>query len=89
MLAAAMSTQFGRPMVRVAYSGISFVVDAHGDIRALQPPFTEAATVTSLPLLTINTIYRRGGWIFPWLCVLGLIVAVVVARRRGRNLGEE
>jgi apolipoprotein N-acyltransferase len=82
MLAAAMSTQFGRPMVRVAYSGISFVVDPHGDIRDAQPPFTESTAVARLPLLTIDTVYRRGGWIFPWLCILGTLVAVMIARRR-------
>jgi apolipoprotein N-acyltransferase len=82
MLAAAMSTQFGRPMVRVAYSGISFVVDPHGDIRDAQAPFTESTTVARLPLLRIDTVYRRGGWIFPWLCVLGTLVAVMIARRR-------
>jgi len=89
MLAAAMATQFGRPMVRVAYSGISFVVDVHGDIRAAQAPFTEAAVVTPLPLLTIETIYRRGGWVFPWLCVLGTLISIMIARRRDREASEE
>lgn len=90
MLAAAMSTQFGRSMVRVAYSGISFVVDPHGDIRSAQAPFTEAAIVTPLSLLTIDTVYRRGGWIFPWLCVLLSFAGVFIARRRSNDEpGEE
>ena len=89
MLAAAMSTQFGRSMVRVAYSGISFVVDPHGDIRAAQGPFTEAAVVAPLTLHTIETVYRRGGWLFPWLCVLASIAAVLIARRREVDTGVE
>jgi apolipoprotein N-acyltransferase len=46
--------------------------------------------VTPLSLLTIDTVYRRGGWIFPWLCVLLSLAGVFIARRRSNDEpGEE
>jgi apolipoprotein N-acyltransferase len=89
MLAAAMATQFGRPMLRIAYTGMSFVVDPHGDIRGETAPYSEAATVEPIHLLSIDTVYRRGGWLFPYLCLVGAVLAFVVARRRGGQPTEE
>jgi apolipoprotein N-acyltransferase len=89
MLAAAMATQFGRPMLRIAYTGMSFVVDPHGRIRGETEPFSEAATVESIPLLQVDTVFRRGGWLFPYLCLVGVLLAFGFARRQGAELTEE
>jgi len=89
MLAAAMATQFGRPMLRIAYTGMSFVVDPHGDIRGETAPFSEAATVEPVHLLSIDTVFRRGGWIFPYLCLIGVIIVFAVARRKDGQPTEE
>lgn len=83
MLAAVQATQFGRPMLRIAYTGVCFIVEPHGDIKAETKPFEEVATVESLRLATVPTIYQRGGWIFAWLCVGASVAGFVLGRRRG------
>jgi apolipoprotein N-acyltransferase len=69
MLAAVQSIQFGRPMVRIAYTGVCMLVEPDGSIVAETEPFTDVADVQPLRLLTIDTVFRRGGWLFPWVCV--------------------
>ncbi len=68
MLAAAQAMENGRPMVRIAYTGISMVVMPNGDITHYSKPYTEVAEVADVPINPVETIYRQGGWIFPWLC---------------------
>ena len=83
MLAAVQATQFGRPLLRIAYTGICFVVEPNGRILFETRPFTEAVAVESMRLLRIETLYLRGGWVFPWLCVLVAGAAGLIGRRRG------
>ncbi len=77
MLAAAYATELGRPMVRVAYTGISMVVEPHGVIRYETVPYTEVAEVVDLRLATFETPYRTWGRYFPHLCAL--LVALYAA----------
>jgi len=67
MLTAGQAVQWGRPLLRIAYTGISWVVEPHGDILYETVPFTEVASVEKIRLGTINTLYRRSGWLFPYL----------------------
>lgn len=82
MLVATMATQLGRPIVRIAYTGISFVVEPHGKFTLETAPFTEVAEVTEVRMGKANTVYMAGGWVFPWLCVIGAGGIVFWARRR-------
>lgn len=82
MLAAVQATTFGRPVLRLAYTGVSFVVDPHGDIHDETEPFTDVAAVATVRLGKADTLYVRGGWVFPWLCLLATAAAGFVARRR-------
>ncbi len=77
MLAAAYATELGRPMVRVAYTGISMVVEPHGVIRYETVPYTEVAKVVDLRLATFETPYRTWGRYFPHVCAL--LVALYAA----------
>ncbi len=70
MLAAAEAMENGRPMVRIAYTGISMVVLPNGDIPVYTQPYTDVADVVEVPIAPIETVYRRGGWVFAWLCAL-------------------
>jgi apolipoprotein N-acyltransferase len=70
MLAAAYATELGRPMVRIAYTGISMIVEPHGVIRYETAPYTEVAEVVELRVATFETPYRTWGRAFPWLCLL-------------------
>lgn len=70
MLAAAEAMQNGRPMVRIAYTGISLVVLPNGDMPVYAEPFTDLAEVVAVPIAPIETVYRRGGWLFAWMCAV-------------------
>ncbi|MDP6933735.1 MAG: apolipoprotein N-acyltransferase [Myxococcota bacterium] len=80
MLVAVQAMQLGRPLLRVAYTGISFVVEPHGEIRYETEPFTDAAKVEVLRRASMETLYSRGGRHFPWLCVLVAVSALIRAR---------
>ncbi len=83
MLTTIQAIQFGRPMLRIAYTGICWVVEPHGDILFETTPFTDHRSVRPIRMATVPTLYVAGGWMFPWLCVLGSIGVFAIARRRG------
>lgn len=83
MLSAAYAVELGRPMVRIAYTGVSMIVEPHGVIRHESKPYTEVTDVVELRLATFETPYRTWGRAFPWLCV-AVAVAAIVAVWRGR-----
>ena len=74
MLAAVRSTELGIPMIRSAYTGVSFVVEPHGAILHETVPFTDVARVVEVRIGRIETFYRRYGDWFVVLCVVGLVV---------------
>jgi len=82
MLTAVRSMELGRPMLRLAYTGVSFVVEPHGAILYETEPFVKVATVEELRLGKVETIYRRGGWFFSWLVSLLGFAALGIAYRR-------
>ncbi len=83
MLTAVQTVQVGRPMLRIAYTGISWVVEPHGVILHETAPFTDHAEVVPMRVKALTTVYSRGGWVFGWLCVGGAVGMVVWGRRRG------
>jgi apolipoprotein N-acyltransferase len=82
MLAAVQSIHFGRPMLRIAYTGVCMIVEPDGSIPAETEPFTDVADVHELRLLSIDTGYRRGGWLFAWVCVGVTVAAFALGRRK-------
>ena len=89
MLAALRSTELGLPMIRSAYSGISFIVEPHGVIHSETEPFTEVARVTTIRLAHLTTPYRRFGDWFPWLCVIAMVAVGFEASRRGQTMSTK
>ncbi len=83
MLAAVQAMQNGMPMLRIAYTGVSFVVEPHGQILYETDPFTEVATVEEIRMGREETLYRRGGWLLPWLVTLFALAGLIIARKRG------
>jgi len=83
MLAAAYAVELGRPMVRIAYTGVSMIVEPHGVIRYETRPYTEVAEVVDLRLATFDTPYRTWGRAFPWVCAV-VTFGAVLALWRGR-----
>jgi len=83
MLTAVQTLQLGRPELRLAYTGVSWVVEPDGDILYETEPFTTVAEVVDMRVKRYHTIYSRGGWLFGWLCVAGTVGMVVLGRHRG------
>jgi apolipoprotein N-acyltransferase len=73
MLSVAHATEFGRPMLRVAYTGISMVVEPHGVILQETTPYTDVSKVVTIRLAQFDTPYRSwGGWFPLVVSLLGL-----------------
>lgn len=85
MLSAVQAMEFGRPMVRVAYTGISMVIEPHGRITDESAPYTDVAVIVPLRLAKDDTPYRTWGRFFPPLCTLVGAIAVGEAIRRDRR----
>ena len=88
MLTAGQAVQYGRPLLRIAYTGISWVVEPHGDILYETAPFTESASVETIRLGTVDTLYKRGGWLFPYVCGLFAAGTFLFYRRREEESGD-
>ena len=82
MLAAVQAMHFGRPVMRLAYTGMSFNVSPWGELTDVTQPFVEEARVVEVPLVQTDTLYVAGGWVFPYLCVGASALAFAVGRRR-------
>ncbi len=88
MLTTVQAIQFGRPMVRSAYTGVSWIVEPHGDIVGETVPFTDVQRVEELRLGSVETLYVRGGWVFPYLCILGTLGSFAWMRRRDGDAAD-
>ena len=88
MLTTVQAIEWGRPLFRLAYTGVSFVVEPHGQILYETKPFEEVSRVEPIRMGQINTIYRQGGWIFPWLWVTfwGWTFGWMVVERRSLRI---
>ncbi len=84
MLAAIRAVELGRPVLRIAHSGINMIVEPHGRILYETEPFTDEAVVRPLRLGTVDTLYRRWGDWFPWLCTLVALGGIGLAAWRRR-----
>lgn len=90
------------PMVRSVAAGPASVVDVAGRLQAtldvtdpgLHDPVPAQRLVVdvALPRNTVErpTVYARGGWLLPWLCVgVSLMAPLLAYGRRRRRLGSE
>ena len=83
MLSAVHAVELGRPMLRVAYTGVSMVVEPHGNIPVYTTPYTDVAEVVPVRMGKFETPYRTwGGW-FPLAASLVGALALGISVRRG------
>ncbi|MDP2315405.1 MAG: apolipoprotein N-acyltransferase [Pseudomonadota bacterium] len=83
MLSAVHAVELGRPMLRVAYTGVSMVVEPHGAIPVYTTPYTDVAAVVPIRMAKFETPYRTwGGWFPPLASLVGLLSLVLTFVRR-------
>jgi apolipoprotein N-acyltransferase len=73
----------GRWLACAASSGISQIIDPHGNVRASLPPMQTDVITGRIGKSSTLTVFTRAGWIFPWLtlgCTGILIVYAMITR---------
>jgi apolipoprotein N-acyltransferase len=78
----------GLPLLRVAITGISAVVDAHGQVRNSLPLLTAGIIDTTLPSALQATPYARMGDLIMFLQLLVAVLAIAVLRLAQRLLSR-
>ena len=68
--------------VRAANTGISGFIDTHGRVHNRTEWFVPAVEVRDVTLAGKPTIYNRIGDVVVWVCIAGLLVAIVLIVRR-------
>ena len=68
MLAAVRAVEFGQPVYRAAYSGLSFYVAPHGELLHETELFKRYTRVVNIRVRKIPTLYARFGDWFVFLC---------------------
>jgi apolipoprotein N-acyltransferase len=71
------------PIVRVANTGISAVIDANGRITARTPLFKRGTEIEDLSWHRRRTVYTIVGDLFSEVCFVLTIVGVLLASLRG------
>jgi apolipoprotein N-acyltransferase len=83
-----------RSMVRSTASGQTCGIDPNGRIIAMAPPFTEAALIVEVPVITVNSLYTRFGdflaFIFVGVAIILLIFGALsyiirIIKKEGAN----
>jgi apolipoprotein N-acyltransferase len=82
------AAETGRPVLQAAISGISAVIDAHGNVSHRTRLFVPSIVDTHVTLTSGETPYVRIGEWVPLGCVAALVVALAIgfARRRRRSV---
>lgn len=78
----------GLPVVRSANTGVSSFISAQGRVLARAASkegkeiFVTAKKTYDLPLVSYSTLYRKGGWIFPYAAIAMLAILLVLPERK-------
>jgi len=82
MLTATRATEFGRPLVREALTGINMVVEPTGRVVFETLPYEERSDVVAVRLGQFETLYSKFGNWFAQLCLLISIGAMMLTWRK-------
>ena len=82
----------GYSLLRPASNGLSLAVDYTGRVAGLADYFGPAdrqVLTALLPTHGVRTIYSRVGDVFAWMCLAGLLLLAVIARRPARQVPRQ
>jgi len=70
-----------------ASQSLSLACDYQGRVYALMDHYHAAdrVLVAQLPTKGVRTIYSRGGYLFPWICIVGLCVVLLATLVRAQR----
>jgi len=88
MAHASRAVELGIPLVRAALTGISAVVSPTGAILGRMPIDTAGVLPVDVPLQRLRTPYRAVGPLFVWLCGGLVLLLLLDALRRHRELSR-
>ena len=74
------------PIVRVANTGISAVIEADGSITARTPLFKRGTEIEDVSWRPRRTVYTMVGDLFSEICFVLMLVGVLLALLRGREM---
>ncbi len=72
----------GRWLACAASSGVSQIIDPHGQVHCYLPPFAPGVLSYRLTPRQQMTFYTRYGWLFPWLTTLAAVILLAGAAIR-------
>ncbi len=75
MLAAIRATELGVPLIRSAYTGVSFVVEPHGHVLYETDLFERVARIVTVRKAHLPTLYAKLGDWFVAACAIGLALS--------------
>ena len=81
------AVETGMPLVRAAASGLSGAFDPWGRVLGVSDYFApgDRTLTVQVPFGGIRTVYGRIGDVFAWLCVAGLVIALVLTAVQHRQ----
>ena len=82
MLAVARTIELGIPMYRLGFTGVSMTATPTGEIQNETAAFERVARIVEVPVGQIDTLYRKLGDWFGWLCTLLSLAMWVLLRRK-------
>lgn len=83
----------GVPVIRSGNTGISGFISAEGRILSVlkdkqgESRFVGGELTLELPMTKHNTVYQKGGWLFPQACVI-LLIMLFFLRKKEANLWQ-
>jgi len=88
-MAAMRSVETKTPMVRVANTGISAIIDAEGAITARTPLFKRGTEIEDVSWYPQRTIYTTVGDLFSEICFVLTVIGVLLALLRGGRTSKK
>jgi apolipoprotein N-acyltransferase len=82
MLAVARTIELGIPMYRLGFTGVSMTATPSGAIDNETAAFERVARIVEVPLGQVDTLYRKLGDWFGWLCTLLSLGLWLILRRK-------